>query len=87
MLCGYDNKYGTVDTMEPMYPDPIFNSQYRSIGAGNAGVPLFFDKDTGDPFVYDGAIRTGLSFSSFQQSPMQAGYFWIGYPQEYDAQP
>lgn len=87
VLCGYDPNFDTVDTMEPMYPDPIYNADYDVMSAGAAGVPLFFNKTTGDPFVYDGAVRTGLSFDSFVSSPMKGGYFWVGYPQEYAAQP
>ena len=87
VLVGHNANYGTVDTMEPMYPDPIFDSDYDVMGAGSAGVPLFFNKVTGAPFVYKGAIRTGLSFDSFANSPMNGGYFWVGYPQEYTAQP
>jgi len=45
------------------------------------GVPLFVDKATGDAFQYSGAVRTGLSLTSFQ--PMKGGTYWIGYPQEY----
>jgi hypothetical protein len=83
VLCGYDATQGTVDTMEPMYPDPIFNSEYSSMDSGN-GVPLFVNA-AGDPYVYDGAVRTGISLDSFVSSPMKGGTFWIGYPQEYDA--
>lgn len=86
VLVGYDSQYRTVDTMEPMYPDPVFDSDY-DVMEGQSGVPLFYNKATGAPFKYKGAVRTGLSFDSFANSPMKAGYFWVGYPQEYTAQP
>lgn len=85
VLCGYDSAFGTVDTMEPMYPDPIFDSDYQVTDTGAAGLSLFTNKSTGAPFVYTGAVRTGLSFDSFASSPMTSGYFWVGYPQEYAA--
>ncbi|WP_295441985.1 papain-like cysteine protease family protein [uncultured Thiodictyon sp.] len=85
VLCGYDPSFGTVDTMEPMYPDPIFDSEYQMMGAGDAGVPLFYNTSTGAPYVYTGAVRTGLSLDSFLTSPMKGGTFWVGYPQEYAA--
>jgi hypothetical protein len=79
VLCGYDMATDTVSTMEPMYPDPVFNSDYKAIDSGN-GVPLFVDS-AGDSFKYSGGVRTGLSRSSFQ--PMKGGSYWIGFPQEY----
>jgi hypothetical protein len=85
VLCGYDSSFNTVDTMEPMYPDPIFDSEYDVMGTGDAGVPLFYNRSTGAPYVYTGAVRTGLSLDSFLNSPMKGGTFWVGYPQEYAA--
>ena len=37
VLCGYDASTNTLDTMEPMYPDPIFDSQYKVMDAGIPG--------------------------------------------------
>ncbi|HYN76600.1 MAG TPA: hypothetical protein VES73_02265 [Lamprocystis sp. (in: g-proteobacteria)] len=83
MLFGYGASTDTLDTMEPMYPDPIFDSQYKFMNAGIPGVSLFYNVSTGDPYVYTGAVRAGLSLDSFLSSPMKGGSFWVGYPQEY----
>lgn len=80
VLVGYSMGSDTVDPMEPMYPDPIFDSDYTVMDSGNK-VPLFYNKATGQPFQYTGAVRTGLSRTSF--SPMKGGTYWIGFPQEY----
>jgi hypothetical protein len=85
VLCGYDSTYGTVTTMEPWYPDPIYNSDYETMDTGEAGIPLYYSKTTGAAFQFTGAVRTGLSFDSFASSPMKGGYFWVGYPAEYAA--
>jgi hypothetical protein len=83
VICGYDPRTDTVDLMEPMFPDPVGNSEYEQMET-EAGVPLFYNKTSGLPAVYTGTIRTGVKLNSL--SPMKGtGTFWIGYPQEYAA--
>lgn len=80
VLCGYDSTFDAVDTMEPWYPDPIFDSAYTSDDF--QGVPVYYHKTSGDAYKFSGA-NLHLTFDTYGSNPMKGGYFWLGFPQEY----
>lgn len=80
VLYGYDEEFSAVDTMEPWYPDPMFDSSYTSMMA--EGLPVYYDKNTGAPYVFTGA-NLHLTYETYSNNPLKMGYFWLGFPQEY----
>lgn len=79
VLCGYDPAFDAVDTMEPWYPDPIFDSGVT--GEMVDGVPIYYQAN-GDPYKFSGA-NLHLTYDTYGSNPIKGGYFWVGFPQEY----
>jgi hypothetical protein len=83
VLYSYDDAASSVAGMEPWYPDPEFDLSYTSDDVG--GVPVFYSKKTGDPYPFTGAnLRS--TYARYGNKPLKAGYFWVGFPEEYLAQ-
>jgi hypothetical protein len=83
VLYSYDESLSSVAGMEPWYPDPDFDLSYTSDDVG--GVPVYYSKKDGAPYPFTGAnLRS--TYARYGNKPLRAGYFWVGFPEEYLAQ-
>ena len=75
VIHAYDEETGMVTVMEPWFPDPAKDSNFKLIQAGE--MPVYVNKTSGEPFQFKGAhLKRPLSY--YVSRPLE-GKFVIGF--------